>query len=149
MSDHPRDGRAVEQIGVVCYCAGDAGSPIVEHNGTTPVWWLVPPQEFRDATAGGFLELVSEWEVAGGGAVEAHAHPTHEFYYILSGRGIMKIAEEERGLVLVTGTTGSGKSTTLAAMIDHINKARSAHIVTVEDPIEFTQRGFLALRNWS
>ena len=67
-------------------------APVIEHNGTTPVWWLVPPQELRQATEGGFLELVSEWEVAGGGAVDAHSHPTHEFYYILSGRGIMKIA---------------------------------------------------------
>src|SRR3979490_2273648 len=50
------------------------------------------------------------------------------------------IAEEERGLVLVTGTTGSGKSTTLAAMIDHINRTRSAHVMTVEDPIEFLHR---------
>jgi twitching motility protein PilT len=47
------------------------------------------------------------------------------------------IASEERGLVLVTGSTGSGKSTTLAAMIDHINKTKKAHIVTLEDPIEF------------
>jgi twitching motility protein PilT len=53
---------------------------------------------------------------------------------------LRKIAEEERGLVLVTGTTGSGKSTTLAAMIDHINKTRSAHVMTVEDPIEFLHR---------
>src|SRR5882757_9793889 len=50
------------------------------------------------------------------------------------------IAAEERGLVLVTGTTGSGKSTTLAAIIDHVNKTRSAHIMTVEDPIEFLHR---------
>jgi len=50
---------------------------------------------------------------------------------------IQKIAEEQRGLILVTGTTGSGKSTTLAAMIDHINSQRSGHIVTIEDPIEF------------
>jgi twitching motility protein PilT len=50
------------------------------------------------------------------------------------------IAQEERGLVLVTGTTGSGKSTTLAAMIDYINKNRSAHVMTVEDPIEFLHR---------
>src|SRR5882672_2275796 len=53
---------------------------------------------------------------------------------------LKKIAEEERGLVLVTGTTGSGKSTTLAAMIDHINKMRTAHVMTVEDPIEFLHR---------
>ncbi len=51
-----------------------------------------------------------------------------------------KIAEENRGLILVTGTTGSGKSTTLAAMIDHINKNRNSHIVTIEDPIEFLHK---------
>src|SRR5689334_12589982 len=55
--------------------------------------------------------------------------------------GVLKsIAHEERGLVLVTGTTGSGKSTTLAAMIDYINRSRSAHVMTVEDPIEFLHR---------
>jgi twitching motility protein PilT len=53
---------------------------------------------------------------------------------------LRKIADEERGLVLVTGTTGSGKSTTLAAMIDHINSSRCAHVMTVEDPIEFLHR---------
>jgi len=51
-----------------------------------------------------------------------------------------KIVQEDRGLVLVTGTTGSGKSTTLAAMIDHINSFRNCHIVTIEDPIEFLHR---------
>jgi twitching motility protein PilT len=50
------------------------------------------------------------------------------------------VSEEERGLVLVTGTTGSGKSTTLAAMIDHINRTRSCHVMTVEDPIEFLHK---------
>ena len=50
---------------------------------------------------------------------------------------IRDLAEEERGIVLLTGTTGSGKSTTLAAMIDHINETTSKHIVTIEDPIEF------------
>jgi twitching motility protein PilT len=50
--------------------------------------------------------------------------------------GIRKLAEEHRGLVLVTGATGSGKTTTLAAMIDYINRARQSHIVTIEDPIE-------------
>ncbi len=51
-----------------------------------------------------------------------------------------KIAAEQRGLVLVTGTTGSGKSTTLAAMIDHINGTETCHIMTIEDPIEFLIR---------
>jgi twitching motility protein PilT len=50
---------------------------------------------------------------------------------------ITELAEEERGIVLLTGTTGSGKSTTLAAMIDHINSTRRRHIVTIEDPLEF------------
>jgi twitching motility protein PilT len=51
-----------------------------------------------------------------------------------------KISEERRGLVLCTGTTGSGKSTTLAAMIDYVNASRTEHIVTIEDPIEFLHR---------
>src|SRR5918999_709957 len=51
--------------------------------------------------------------------------------------GVQKMAEENRGLVLVTGATGSGKSTTLAALIGQINRTRSQHIVTIEDPIEF------------
>ncbi len=53
---------------------------------------------------------------------------------------LKKIAEEQRGLVLVTGATGSGKSTTLAAMVDHINSKRTAHVVTIEDPIEYLHR---------
>lgn len=51
--------------------------------------------------------------------------------------GIRKLAELRAGLVLVTGPTGSGKSTTLAAMIDHINRTRTSHILTIEDPVEF------------
>src|ERR1700741_4902395 len=51
-----------------------------------------------------------------------------------------KISLSERGLVLVTGTTGSGKSTTLAAMIDYVNATRSSHVMTVEDPIEFLHK---------
>jgi twitching motility protein PilT len=50
--------------------------------------------------------------------------------------GVTRLAEERRGLVLVTGATGSGKTTTLASMLDHINRTRRQHIVTVEDPIE-------------
>ena len=53
---------------------------------------------------------------------------------------IEKVTDEHRGLALVTGTTGSGKSTTLAAMIDYINRSRTGHIVTIEDPIEFLHR---------
>ena len=58
-----------------------------------------------------------------------------------------KICQEQRGLVLCTGTTGSGKSTTLAAMIDHINSTRDEHIMTVEDPIEFLHRDKKSLVN--
>src|SRR5579871_2890722 len=55
-------------------------------------------------------------------------------------RVVEQICEEQRGLVLVTGTTGSGKSTTLAAMVDRINSMRSEHVITIEDPIEFLHR---------
>src|SRR5689334_17235472 len=55
-------------------------------------------------------------------------------------RIVEKICDEPRGLVLVTGVTGSGKSTTLAAMIDRINSNRAEHIITIEDPIEFLHR---------
>ena len=62
--------------------------------------------------------------------------------------GVLKhIASEERGLVLVTGTTGSGKSTTLAALIDHINSTRSTHIMTIEDPIEYLHRDHHSIVN--
>jgi twitching motility protein PilT len=59
---------------------------------------------------------------------------------LLLPRILEKIANEQRGLILVTGTTGSGKSTTLAAMIDHINATETCHIMTIEDPIEFLIR---------
>ena len=58
---------------------------------------------------------------------------------------LTKLADEPRGLILVTGPTGSGKSTTLAAMIDHINESRSDHIITIEDPIEYVYQGRQAL----
>ncbi|MBI4516610.1 MAG: type IV pilus twitching motility protein PilT [Deltaproteobacteria bacterium] len=60
---------------------------------------------------------------------------------------VEKIAVERRGLVLVTGTTGSGKSTTLAAIINHINQSRPCHIITIEDPIEYTHRDCVAFIN--
>lgn len=70
--------------------------PVVEHNGSTPVWYIVPPGTMREITDGGRLELVNEFEVPGGGAVEPHTHPTHEFYYVLYGRGTMIIEDEQR-----------------------------------------------------
>jgi len=60
---------------------------------------------------------------------------------------LQKIAAEERGLVLVTGTTGSGKSTTLAAMVDHINSIRTSHVITIEDPIEYLHRDNMSIIN--
>jgi quercetin dioxygenase-like cupin family protein len=71
-------------------------APVIEHNGTVPVWWLVNPREMFEITKGGHLELVSEFEVAGGGFVDPHHHPTHEFYYVTAGRGLMTIEDEER-----------------------------------------------------
>ncbi|HEY2847378.1 MAG TPA: type IV pilus twitching motility protein PilT, partial [Pyrinomonadaceae bacterium] len=62
---------------------------------------------------------------------------------------LTNISNENRGLILVTGTTGSGKSTTLAAIVDHINQSRNCHIVTIEDPIEFLHKdkaGFVTQR---
>lgn len=58
-----------------------------------------------------------------------------------------KVAMEERGLVLVTGTTGSGKSTTLAAMVEEINRTEACHILTIEDPIEFNFRDRMSIIN--
>ena len=57
---------------------------------------------------------------------------------------VTRLAEEMRGLVLVTGPTGSGKTTTLAAMVDHINHLRSCHVVTIEDPVEYLHTDDLA-----
>jgi twitching motility protein PilT len=61
--------------------------------------------------------------------------------------GVAKLAQEHRGLVLVTGATGSGKSTTLAAMVSWINKNRRQHIVTIEDPIEFVHDDWACIVN--
>ena len=77
------DVRSIEQF-----------EPSPEHQGTVPVWWLIKPREMREETLGGHLELISEFEVKGGGEVHPHKHPTFEFYYILSGRGVMIIEGE-------------------------------------------------------
>lgn len=60
---------------------------------------------------------------------------------------ISRLAREERGIILVTGTTGSGKSTTLASMLDLVNRSMQKHIVTIEDPIEFLHRDDRSLIN--
>ncbi|MBK8870564.1 MAG: type IV pilus twitching motility protein PilT [Elusimicrobia bacterium] len=60
---------------------------------------------------------------------------------------VQKLADHQRGLILVSGTTGSGKSTTLAAMVDHINTQRKAHILTIEDPIEFVHKNKKSIVN--
>jgi twitching motility protein PilT len=60
---------------------------------------------------------------------------------------IEKIAMEERGMILVTGTTGSGKSTTMASIVDHINTNKAANVMTIEDPIEFLHRDKRSLIN--
>jgi quercetin dioxygenase-like cupin family protein len=70
--------------------------PVVEHQGTTTVWWLFKPRELFEQTVGGHLEQIDEFEVAGGGMVHPHAHPTYEFYYVTSGRGLMTIEGETR-----------------------------------------------------
>jgi quercetin dioxygenase-like cupin family protein len=85
VSDYGMDVRSIEDV-----------APEIEHNGTVPVWWLVKPRELFEITQGGHLELVNEFEVAGGSAVYPHQHPTHEFYYVTSGRGIMTIEGEDR-----------------------------------------------------
>jgi quercetin dioxygenase-like cupin family protein len=69
------------------------------HHGTTPVWWLVEPRSMKEATSGGYLELVAEFAVEGGGAVAPHSHHTHEYYYVLSGKGVMTIEDEDREVV--------------------------------------------------
>jgi quercetin dioxygenase-like cupin family protein len=70
--------------------------PVVEHNGTTPVWYLVEPREMQALTDGGFLELVNEFEVRPGGRVDPHSHPTHEFYFVMTGNGVMTIDGDDR-----------------------------------------------------
>ncbi|MCX8037800.1 MAG: type IV pilus twitching motility protein PilT [Candidatus Sumerlaeia bacterium] len=70
-----------------------------------------------------------------------------DFQKLLLPPVVAEIADEKRGLVLVTGVTGSGKSSTLAAMIQHINNTRREHIITIEDPIEFLFRDNLSIIN--
>jgi quercetin dioxygenase-like cupin family protein len=70
----------------------------VAHRESIHVWWLVRPRELKSQTAGGFLELVSEFDVKPGGQVAPHSHPTHEWYYVLSGLGVMHIEAAEESV---------------------------------------------------
>src|SRR2546422_6047828 len=72
-----------------------------------------------------------------GGAFRMIPHQTPQLQALGLPSSVPELTSQPRGLVLVTGPTGSGKSTTLAAMIDKINRERHEHIITVEDPIEF------------
>jgi quercetin dioxygenase-like cupin family protein len=69
---------------------------VVEHNGTVPIWDLRSPDELRDATEGGFLELICEMHIVAGGLMGAHSHPTHEYYYVIEGAGHMRVDDETR-----------------------------------------------------
>jgi quercetin dioxygenase-like cupin family protein len=74
-------------------------APLPMHQGTVPVWWLVEPRALKEATAGGYLELVAEFGVEAGGELHPHSHHTHEFYYLISGRAVMTIGDESREVV--------------------------------------------------
>jgi twitching motility protein PilT len=74
-------------------------------------------------------------------------HGSRSFEVLGLPEAVRVLADEPRGLVLVTGPTGSGKTTTLAAMIDHINRTRKCHIITIEDPIEILHRDDLSMVN--
>jgi len=71
-------------------------APEMEHQGTYAVWWFFKPRELFEQTQGGHLELIDVWEVAGGGEVHPHKHPTWEFYYVTDGRGMMVIEDDRQ-----------------------------------------------------
>lgn len=68
--------------------------PKIEQGGNVSVWWLFEPGEMLDATDGGYLELVIEFEIKGGEKGNPHKHPTYAFYYVTQGRGVIKIGNE-------------------------------------------------------
>lgn len=116
-------------------------APVIEHNGTVPVWWMVSAREMKDITSGGFLELVNEFEVEGGGAVDPHSHPTHEFYYVTAGRGVMTIEDDSRqiqqgDMVYIP----PGKTHTLRPVSDHAAIHCFCFAIGVEGsgPVDYT-----------
>lgn len=77
----------------------EGAAPLPMHQGTVPVWWLWEPRELKEATKGGYLELIGEFVVEAGGHVHPHSHHTHEFYYVIGGRGVMTIEGEDKDVV--------------------------------------------------
>jgi twitching motility protein PilT len=143
--------------------------PLVRVNGILDRWAAVAPISAKDLEAiavrllppahqeklRGQLEVDVAWQAQGVGRVRAsvfHQRGTIAISMRLIPAeipslevlglppSVVKLAEESRGLVVVTGVTGSGKSTTLAALINLINRTRPVHILTIEDPIEFVHR---------
>ena len=119
---------------------------------TARVFEALRPRHLAHLTAGEVQELDFSFALSGTGrfrvntfrqrgslALVIRVIPNRipDFKELLLPEALPKLADERRGLILVTGTTGSGKSTTLAAMINHINHTRTSHVVTIEDPIEF------------
>ncbi|MCB8883571.1 cupin domain-containing protein [Acidisoma cellulosilytica] len=70
--------------------------PTVEHGGSCHTYFMVPKEAMRAATENSYLEYISEFEIAAESHLEPHRHNTHEFYYILKGRGIMQIERDKR-----------------------------------------------------
>ena len=70
--------------------------PTIEHGGTCKTFFMVPKESVRDETKDSYLEYVSEFEIAPGTHLEPHRHNTHEFFYVLSGRALMRIEKEQR-----------------------------------------------------
>lgn len=79
------DIRSIEQV-----------KPAGVHQDTVMNWWLYEPRELKNETFGGYLELVAEFELERGGEIHPHEHHTYEFYYVLSGRGLMTITGETK-----------------------------------------------------
>jgi quercetin dioxygenase-like cupin family protein len=70
--------------------------PTIEHGGTCRTFFMIPKEALRKDTEGSYLEYVAEFEIAAGSHLEPHRHNTHEFYYIIKGRGRMQIGAEVR-----------------------------------------------------
>lgn len=134
--------------------------PITGQRAKTILYEILPPRnekEFNDTNDTDFA-----YELEGFGRYRANVFRDHKgiggvfrlipteiltMEQLKLPQSIKRFCTLQKGLVLVTGPTGSGKSTTLAAMIDHINKTRSDHIITIEDPIEFVHTNQRCLLN--